>query len=162
MKRPPALALLILFPLAVLPSCSSPPPERPAAPAPPPRIDVAMEEFRYVSTRTDVPAGRVVFGLANAGQQFHQPLLAILPDDLPPILEQLRGTTRRSIGSLVNNPGLPPGVRSAIAVDLEPGQRYAFICVAKSPEAEQDHSRMGMVWEFRAGGEAEPDTQPAP
>jgi hypothetical protein len=109
-----------------------------------------MREFRYEPSAVSVPSGRVVFQLANRGQQGHQPTLITVPDDVPPILEQLRGSTRRSIDVLVNNPGLRPGVTGAIAVDLKPGVRYAFVCFAETQDAKL-HSILGMAWEFRAG-----------
>jgi len=159
-RRPPRASVLGLVVVSVLAACGGSEPDRPAAPPPPPEIGVRMEEYRYQPSQTVVPAGRMVFRLANQGEQFHQPLLAILPEDMPPLVEQLKGSERRSIGSLVNNPGMAPRVTSAIAVDLEEGQRYAFICVAKTAQ-EEDHSRMGMVWEFRAG-EASPAAPPGP
>jgi hypothetical protein len=142
--------LVTILALLLLSSCSDTKLDRPAAPAPPPQIEVAMKEFRYSQSARAIPAGRVVFRLDNEGKQPHQPDLLILPDDLPPILEQLRGSVRRTIPSLVNNPGQSPGIDSAITVDLEAGRRYAFVCHAKTPQGE-DHSRLGMAWEFRAG-----------
>lgn len=115
-----------------------------------------MREYRYEpgAGSANIPAGRVNFRLRNAGDQGHQPTLLVLPDDVPPIEEQLKGTNRRNVPTLANSSGIPPGVTGALAVDLKAGQRYAFVCFVKTND-DKDHSRLGMAWEFRAGA-AEP------
>lgn len=132
--------------------------ERPAAPKPPPLFNLTIKEYSYspgAGTPTAIPAGRVNFRLRNDGDLGHQPALILVPDDFPPMAEQVRGDVRRGVRILANNAGIPAGVTAAVAVDLEPGRRYAFMCIATSPEGEQ-HSRRGMVWEFRTN--ADPNT----
>lgn len=146
----PGLATAAVLAMA---SCQSAASDRPAAPAPPPVIDLKLTEYRFDPEPARVPAGRVVFRLLNRGDQGHQPTLLALPEDLPPILEQLKGENRRDVETIASNSGLRAGVSAAVAADLEPGKRYAFVCYAKTPDG-KEHSRMGMAWEFRTPGAA--------
>lgn len=140
--------------ILMLASCSSGP-TRPAALPAPPLVELEMREYRYQSSRAaaDMPAGRVNFRFRNVGDQGHQPTLLVLPDDVPPIEEQLKGTSRRNVPTLASNSGVSAGVTGALAVDLIAGQRYAFVCFVKNNDG-KEHSQLGMAWEFRAGGEA--------
>jgi len=114
-------------------------------------IELRMREYRYEPTPAagTIPAGRVNFQFRNVGDQGHQPALLVLPDDVPPILEQLKGENRRNASMLAGNSGVSPGVTGALAVDLKANQRYAFVCLVKTNDG-KDHSRLGMAWEFRA------------
>lgn len=153
-RRPSRLAVAALM-AVVLASCQAAGAERPDAPPPPPVIELKMLEYRYEPGpgAANIPAGRVNFQLRNVGDQGHQPTLLVLPDDLPPIDEQLQGSTRRNVPTLAANSGVAPGVSGALAVDLKAGQRYAFVCFVKTSD-DKDHSRLGMAWEFRAGADA--------
>lgn len=146
-------ALLVVV---VATSCGSEGVDRPAAPAPPPVFDITMKEYTYAPSvgPDSIPAGRVNFELHNAGDLGHQPALIFVPDGFPPMAEQVRGDHRRPVRILANNVGVPAGVTSALAVDLEPGRRYAFLCLVQTPEGKQ-HSSLGMAWEFRTPGTAD-------
>lgn len=146
--------------VVLLEACDGGTSYRPPALPPPPSVELLMKEFSYTPSAKEIVAGRTIFKLANRGKQYHQPTLLILPEDLPPILQQIRGSTRRVVDPLVNNSGLAPGVTGTIAVDLRPGQRYAFVCYAKTPDG-QDHAQLGMVWEFRAGEARPADFRPS-
>jgi hypothetical protein len=53
----------------------------------------------------------------------------------------------------------------AFAVDLEPGERYAFVCFARDPDDDQSHALQGMTSEFRTPAAEGPTTttsQPVP
>lgn len=112
-----------------------------------------MREYRYEpgAGASNIPTGRVNFRLRNAGDQGHQPTLLVLPDDVPSIEEQIKGTERRNVPTLANSSGIPPGVTGALAVDLKAGQRYAFVCFVKTND-DKAHSGLGMAWEFRTAG----------
>lgn len=135
--------------------------ERPAAPPSPAVVELTMTEHQYQAMPEEVPPGRVVFRLKNEGSEGHQPTLVALPEDFPPLAEQLAGGERRDVPTVAGNPGIGPGVTGAVAVDLAPGQRYAFICYAKTDDG-RDHSRMGMIWEFRTTGAANTTTTTVP
>lgn len=150
--RFPLRVAAVVVATTALGSCQASSASRPPAPAAPPVVDLVMREYRYepgIGSAT-IPAGRVSFALRNVGDQGHQPTLLVLPDDVPPIQEQLKGSNRRNVPTLASNSGIPPKVTGALAVDLTAGQRYAFVCFVKTSD-DQDHSRMGMAWEFRAG-----------
>ncbi len=113
-------------------------------------VDVAMREYGFEYKRP-VPAGRVVFRVVNAGRQVHRLTMLELPDDLPPIAEQLRGRQRRNVTPFAGLPGLRPGETNSFAVDLVRGRRYGLI----DPTGEVDgksNAVLGLNTEFRAGG----------
>ncbi len=116
-------------------------------------IAVAMREYRF-DYDPAIPAGRVVFEFFNAGHVEHRPVLLALPEDLPPIDIQLRGTERRGIAPFAGVPAQAPGEAGTFAVDLLPGRRYALICFARGADGEP-HFLEGMNSEFRAGNAAE-------
>ncbi len=140
-----------LWAMAVLlgTSCQSDARSVPELPPAPPVVAVTMREYRFDYSGS-VPGGRVVFRLRNAGQVDHHPSLFPLPEDLPPLADQIAGSERRSLtplgGVFVRN----PGESGTFAVDLVPGQRYAFLCFMEGPDRES-HVRKGMYTEFRAG-----------
>ncbi len=96
----------------------------------------------------DVPAGRVVFRLKNAGRAPHQMTMLPLPDELPPIAEQLRGTERRLVEPFAGVYERKPGDTGTFAVDLVAGRRYAMICAVTAEDGEP-HWKKGMATEFR-------------
>jgi hypothetical protein len=96
-----------------------------------------------------IPAGRVVFRFVNVGEEKHRPSLLPLPEDVPPIGEQLRGSERRAAVPFAGIREVEPGESGTFAVDLSPGQRYALICFAIAPDGES-HALKGMSSEFRA------------
>lgn len=131
----------------LLATCGGAPPQRPAAPPPPPVISVEMREFAYERS-SDIPSGRVVFRMINAGSVIHQPLLVKLGEDLPPLAEQLSGTERRPVDPFAGTLPRRPGQVGTFAVDLAAGQRYGVICVALDEQG-VSHARRGMNFEFR-------------
>lgn len=106
-----------------------------------------MREYRFEYPPA-VPSGRVVFRLVNAGRREHQPDLLPLGDDFPPIDEQVRGEQRRVVTPFAGVPPRGPGETGTFAVDLAPGQRYAFVCFAEDPDG-RSHALEGMTSEFR-------------
>jgi len=103
-----------------------------------------MSEYRF--EHGPIPRGRVVLQAVNRGRIVHRMSVVPLPADLPPILEQLRGTDRVVLSTLAAVPDTPPGAGAAVAVDLGPG-RYAFICFITDTDA-RSHALMGMAAEF--------------
>lgn len=139
-------ALSALLAVGAMPACGGS--AAPGPPLPPAAqvVEVVMEEYRFVWTPPTRP-GRVVLRVRNGGRLAHDLVLAELPDDLPPILEQLRGDTRRNAQNIANLPPRRPGTRTAVAVDLRPG-RYGLVCFVQDPDGQQ-HGRKGMAAEFR-------------
>lgn len=123
-------------------------------PQSPPTIEVTMREnsFDYDGP---VPEGRVVFRVRNAGRVDHRLTLMPLPEDTPPILEQITGPERRVGARFAGIPTRPPGTTGMFAVDLLPGTRYAMVCYVVDRDG-TSHAHKGMVSEFRTSGPAEP------
>src|SRR5437763_17145638 len=77
------------------------------APGRPPRtlpplpstMDVTMREYRF-DHPPQVPAGRVVFRVHNGGSVTHEAVLVALPEDVPPIDQQLRSATRVGVDTI--------------------------------------------------------------
>lgn len=105
-----------------------------------------MTEYRF-QHQGEVPTGRIVFRVVNAGAEPHSLVLVELTEDVPPIDVQLRSPDRRGAATYAQVPQRPPGSRDTFAVDLLPG-RYAFICFVRDAGGEQ-HSLKGMSSEFR-------------
>ncbi|MGH9151940.1 MAG: hypothetical protein ACRD03_06015 [Acidimicrobiales bacterium] len=135
-------------------SCRASPTEKAPLPEAAPVVAVTLEEYRFGFDRS-IPAGRVIFRFRNAGREVHRPALFALPDDLPPLDEQLRGSTRRPIAPFAGMSNRAPGATGTFAVDLVPGRRYGFVCFARGADDRSPHSLEGMSFEFRAGGAAE-------
>ena len=95
----------------------------------------------------EAPPGRVVFRVTNAGALPHSLVLVELPEDFPPVDEQLRSDVRRPVANLARVPERPPGSRDTYAVDLIPG-RYAMACFVTDPDG-VSHALKGMSSEFR-------------
>lgn len=111
-----------------------------------------MDEYRFEHD-LPVPAGRVIFRIRNVGSITHRLAVVPLPEDFPPIQEQLLGTERRFIGPVAGIYERRPGSTGTFAVDLAPGQRYAMICFVVDLD-EKSHAVKGMTSEFRAGEES--------
>lgn len=120
-----------------------------------PEVEVDMYDYGF-RFDTSVPAGRVIFRVRNTGSVPHRVTLVPLPEDVPPIEEQVAGDERRTVNPLGATNRRAPGTGSAFAVDLEKGRRYALICYEKDDEGVV-HARKGGAAEFRAGG---PSTAP--
>lgn len=105
-----------------------------------------MTEYHYAHL-AEIPPGRTVFRVVNAGAEPHSLVLVGLEEDVPPIDEQLRSPNRRGATTYAQLPERPPGARDTFAVDLEPG-RYAFICFVAGADG-VTHALKGMSSEFR-------------
>jgi hypothetical protein len=105
-----------------------------------------MSEYAFQHP-PDVAPGRVVFRISNAGALPHSMVLVELPDDLPPIVEQLRFGAPQPVANLARLPERPPGSRDTFAVDLRPG-RYGMVCFVTDPDG-VTHALKGMGSEFR-------------
>ena len=121
---------------------------KPAAPLPPspPVITITMSEYHFDYPK-DIPRGRVVFRVVNAGHLMHKLTMAPLHKDYPPVAEQLKGMQRRSISTVAATAAQPPGATTSFAVDMGP-QRYGIFCLIIEPNG-KDHARSGMASEFR-------------
>ena len=108
---------------------------------------MAMRDYAF-DYRAPVSPGRAVFNVANTGTVTHNLLVVPIPDDFPPIDEQLHGDVRRPIYPVAQLYARKPGETGTFAVDLRPNQRYAFICVIAAPDG-QPHFLKGMNSEFR-------------
>ena len=109
-------------------------------------VKVAMKEYRF-DFDPHVPAGRVVFQVDNVGAIEHALTLIQIPDDYPPLDEQLHSTERRGAATIGRVPARPPGGGSRFAVDLAPG-RYGFVCFVADADG-VIHALKGMNAEFR-------------
>lgn len=120
-------------------------------PVPPavPTINVQIEEYGLSYTRP-IPAGRVVFHIVNTGDHVHRLALLPLSEDVPPILEELRNDTGRSVTLQGRVPNLQPGQTGMFAVDLKKGQRYALVDFSRDPTGRL-HGERGIASEFHAG-----------
>ena len=116
----------------------------PAAPV----VDVAMSEYGY-DFDARVPAGRVVVRARNLGSVDHELLLVELPEDFPPVKDQLQSDKRRAVSNVGRVAKRTPGTTGTFAADLAPG-RYAMACFILDPDGNQ-HAVKGMVEEFRVG-----------
>ncbi|MCA1571831.1 MAG: sialidase family protein [Acidimicrobiales bacterium] len=144
---------------ALLARIDEKPSRTPAAVAPAPEVvDVTLSEYR-LSHRAPQKGGRTVFRVQNFGQLGHAPVLLPLPDDLPPIDEQLHGARRRQLLSLAELALSKPGETQTFAVELVRGRRYAFVCFLNTGPERKVHALLGMNTEFRVGG---PDAPAAP
>lgn len=138
-----ALGLLVVA--GVWQSLAAAPPWPPV----PPVVEVVVTDERIAFDRP-VPAGRVVFEVVNAGRAEHRLALLPLPEDVPPIDEQLRGQTRLAVPPYAGVPDRRPGQRGVFAADLVPGVRYALIDFSEGPGG-RPHALQGLNAEFRAG-----------
>lgn len=107
------------------------------------RVDVADYTFHHVPT---VPRGRVVLRAANHGSVDHSVVILSLPEDLPPLQDQLLGDERRAVALLGRILALVPGSEDSIALDLGPG-RYGIVCNMRYDDG-SPHSVKGMNSEF--------------
>jgi len=100
-----------------------------------------------------IPGGRVVFKVVNAGSLPHRLALFPLPEDFPPIAEQLTGAERRPITPFAGVPDHLPGQTATFAVDLSPGRRYAMVDFGDDEDG-VSLALKGMSSEFRTIGAA--------
>ncbi|MGH9224807.1 MAG: hypothetical protein ACRD2W_13760, partial [Acidimicrobiales bacterium] len=115
----------------------------------PPRpstMDVTMRRYEFQHP-PNAGAGRVVVRVQNADTVTHELILVALPEDVPPIDEQLRSEARTGVETIATLQHRPAGSRGIFAADLAAG-RYAFICFVKDPDG-VSHALKGMSSEFR-------------
>lgn len=143
------ITAFLLAVVALTSGCTS---QRPPAgyylPSGPAIVNVEERDNDYILDQSEVPAGRVVFRIANKGRLAHDLSLVALPQEVPPIKEQLRSANRRGVKTLAYIPSHRPGDSEAVAVDLAPG-RYALLCFEKDGTG-QTHALMGMATEIKA------------
>ena len=130
--------------LVLAAGCQSSP--KASLPSPPPVLRVRMNEYALANAPS-IRAGRVVLEAGNVGRLRHRLLLVPLPEDYPPILEQVRGAERRPVDPLAAVPLTAPGQSRQTAVDLAPG-RYGLFCPIVSAEG-RSHAVEGMASEVR-------------
>lgn len=145
-RRGAGLALVVVVVVVVAGGCSS----KAAAPLPPAPavVKVSMREYAVVPRPAVVAKGRVVLEVANRGKRNHRLLIIPLPKDFPPVLEQVRGGTRRFVEPLGTLPNTAPGRTRSIALDLAPG-RYGLVCPLNEPGTNEAYSKKGMAAEVR-------------
>lgn len=112
----------------------------------PPVLTVTLDEMSFGHS-PNAPRGRVRMRMENVGRIDHRLVLAPLPEDFPPITQQLSGEERRPITPIAGIPDRAPGETGQFAVDLVPG-RYALICFYVDPDG-KSHADKGMASEFR-------------
>lgn len=143
-RRRPHPAVL-LGGLAILGACTSQPSVLPPTP---PMVNVRMDEYSFDMAEDTLPAGRAVFSMANVGEGDHRLSLIPLPEDFPPIHEQVQSSDNRIVQQLATIPETPPGDEAAFAVDLRPDRRYGLACFVVDADG-KTHAEKGMVAEFR-------------
>ena len=111
----------------------------------PAQVEVTMSEYRFDYDHA-IARGRAVFRVRNEGHEDHEIVVAILPPEVPPIAEQLKGEERRFIPGLATLPVRRPGESNIFALDLAPG-RYALLCFVRDKDG-TPHARKGMSSEF--------------
>ncbi|MDQ4134063.1 MAG: hypothetical protein M3179_12880 [Actinomycetota bacterium] len=159
-------AACLLGVVTLLAACQSSSTGAPLPPGPP-VVTITVREYTF-EYNPEVPGGRVVFRLVNAGRIAHQPGLRLIPDEIPPISEHFRnraaGGQPAIVAPYAGVPARQPGQTGTFAVDLESGQRYAFICFARDADDDEPHAFQGMATEFRpqADPNAAATTGPGP
>lgn len=136
----------VLVGLAVAATGCSPGESR-SAPPPAPVVDVAMSEYEFSLDDQDLRAGRIVFRARNLGRLDHELLLVELPEDFPPVAQQLRAEKRRPVSNVGRVPIREPGATGTFAADLVAG-RYALVCFVRDADGNQ-HAVKGMARELR-------------
>lgn len=117
-------------------------------------VDVHMEEYRFVYDKSIVP-GRTIFKVTNSGKEDHSIVMFPVSDDFPPIDAQLHGDERRTVEPMAQVFPRKPGESGSFAVDLQPGQRYVFLCLIAASDG-QSHALKGMNSEFVPSAPAPP------
>jgi hypothetical protein len=128
-------------------SCASSGPTVAAGLPPAPEVvNVRMEEYRFVYDKAIRP-GRTIFKVVNVGKEDHSLVMFPAPADFPPFDVQLHGDERRAIPPFAQVFPRKPGEAGSFAVDVQPGQRYVFLCLVPDG-AGISHALKGMNSEF--------------
>lgn len=102
-----------------------------------------MLEYRF-DAPAELPAGRAVFTVPNAGRIEHQMQVLALPESFPATFEeQFRSENRVAVMPIMNLPRQGPGSTAVFALDLAPG-RYGLICFLDDPDG-TSHAGKGMT-----------------
>lgn len=152
------LVALVVAGLAAA-GCSSGRAKEPVPP-PVPRVDVEILDGG-LEKPARVPAGRVVFRITNAGRHVHRLALIPLPDDFPPLAEEVANATERTVEFLARVGDIQPGKSGQFAVDLTEGQRYGLVDYSLNPEGVR-HLKTGVAGEFVAGARDQPSPSHSP
>ncbi len=142
-----AAAVVFVLPLSTAGCSSVPHTTNVGLPPGPEVVNVTMREFAFDLDRP-VPTGRVVFRVANHGRVAHSLTVIPIPDDLPPLDAQLHGDSRQVTSPFAGIPSQGPGASDSFAVDIQPHQRYGFICLLRDPDG-SSHALKGMNLEFK-------------
>lgn len=145
--------------LVVLTGCTASSRHTPPLPPRPQVVAISMREYRFVFN-AKIHSGETLFRIQNEGTINHVLAMFEIPEDFPPLDEQLHGDERRSITPVVELPARRPGGTQSFVFDLKAGQRYGLICFLRDPDGES-HARKGMNAEFRPPGPP-PTVQPEP
>jgi len=113
----------------------------------PPELRVAMTEFQFQHSHV-VSAGHIVIAAENKGKVVHRLIIAPLPNDFPPVAQEMKGGEPRSVLPLAGIPDQSPGETGRVAVDLKAG-RYGLFCLVVEPKTGRSHARMGMASELK-------------
>ncbi len=112
-------------------------------------VVVQANEYAFTSPDT-LPAGATAFGLANGGKVPHEIIVVRLKPEanLQEILRLDRADSSWSAlrdqpsGILTAEPGVTtPG---QLLIDLQPGERYLFVCNFRDAETAPAHMHLGM------------------
>ncbi len=95
----------------------------------------------------DIPGGQVVFRAHNAGSEDHEMTMVVLPEDLPPLNDQIQSEEGVGVATLAQLQDHPPGTTGSFAVFLKPG-RYGMICFVRDQDGTPSALK-GMNAEFR-------------
>ena len=132
--------------LLLLASCVVGGAARSVLPPPPGAVQVKMREYAFDYSKAIAP-GRVVFRVTNVGRLSHSLTLVSLPEEFPPLDEQLHSDTRRAAATIARLPARSAGSTGTFAVDLQPG-RYGLVCFVQDDDG-IIHALKGMNSEFR-------------
>lgn len=140
-----AVSILLL----AAPSCA-PHGARPPLFSGSPVITVRMTDYAF-ELPADIPAGRVVFRVENAGSLYHNVSVFGMGPEWLPLDEQLHSATRKSVNPFAQVFAMQPGEHGTFAANFRKGGRYGFICELASPDG-RPHYLLGMNAEIRPGG----------
>lgn len=117
-------------------------------PVGPAEVELTITEHAFQPAQADIPAGRVVLRVHNAGSQPHELVVVPLPEDLPGGLgEALNSPTGRAMTVLAQLEPRRPGQTMIVALDLPPG-RYGLACLRGGEEG-TSHAQRGETAELR-------------
>lgn len=139
------LALLVLAAGLATAGCTA----GAAAPLPPARPHVVVTVFDDHIQLGSVPDGQVVFDIRNDGTKRHRLSLVLLPDNLPPLDQQLRGAQREVVTTQAAVADIEPGGAGTFATNLAAG-RYGLVDFGADADG-ASHALQGVNTEFRTG-----------